>query len=200
MPTTIPSSWRSLLRRMHDDSRTDMMSIMNSMYGMQRWEAKGRKGEGFKLAVLQWCGAYAVAYSLMMTIALYAHPSGSQSRDSHCPTTSRCSPRVLPSTHRSPPPACVNASAMLINRPIPAEVHPTAFDATTGRFNFEVLRDWRPFSHLGDTVACVLYYFFASAACCNALASLASLTALASLASLASLVTLLCGRSIACYR
>jgi hypothetical protein len=55
---------------LHDDARTGILSIMNSMHGMQRWEHKDRRNESFKLAVLQWCTAYAVAYSLMMTIAL----------------------------------------------------------------------------------------------------------------------------------
>ena len=55
--------------RMHDEQKSGLMSIMNSMYGMQRWEPDGRQAEGFKLAVLQWCSAYALAYSLMVTIS-----------------------------------------------------------------------------------------------------------------------------------
>ena len=56
-------------RPMHDEQHTGILSIMNSMFAAQRYERKGRETEGFKMAVLQWSSAYAVAYSLMMTIA-----------------------------------------------------------------------------------------------------------------------------------
>lgn len=56
-------------RAMHDEKVTGVLSIMNPMFSAQRYEKKGRETEGFKLAVIQWSSAYAVAYSLMMTIA-----------------------------------------------------------------------------------------------------------------------------------
>ena len=54
---------------MHDEQSTGIMSIMNSMFSMQRMEKSGREAEAFKLAIVQWSSAYGVAYSLMMTIA-----------------------------------------------------------------------------------------------------------------------------------
>ena len=54
---------------MHSEAKTGMMSIMNLMFSAHRYERRGRETESFKLAVLQWSSAYAVAYALMMTIA-----------------------------------------------------------------------------------------------------------------------------------
>lgn len=56
-------------KKMHDETETGILSIMNSMFSMQRFEKSGRETEGFKLAVIQWSSAYGVAYALMMTIA-----------------------------------------------------------------------------------------------------------------------------------
>ena len=42
-----------LRAQIHDETRDGMMSIMNSMYKLQRWESKGSRNEGFKLAVMQ---------------------------------------------------------------------------------------------------------------------------------------------------
>jgi len=63
------SSQIDFKQAMHDENETGVLSIMNSMFSMQRLEKSGRESEGFKLAVIQWSSAYGVAYSLMLTIA-----------------------------------------------------------------------------------------------------------------------------------